>query len=180
MASRSDADKDSAGNRADARFKLGLAVLIVGNLLFAVPFFIRESWPGWLKAFAGSMLLAPEAGTLAAVAIMGKENFDRIVSAVKRWFASKKPAGNVGPVRHAVGLVLFLLPLAVTYIRGYVPEWLPDSSPWRLYANLAGDLMFLASIFLLGGDFWDKLRALFVREARAVFPERADKDKRSQ
>jgi hypothetical protein len=26
----------------------------------------------------------------------------------------------------------------------------------------------------LGGDFWDKLRSLFVREARAVFPERKD------
>jgi hypothetical protein len=34
--------------------------------------------------------------------------------------------------------------------------------------------MFLASLFVLGGDFWDKLRALFVREARAVFPEKKD------
>jgi hypothetical protein len=29
----------------------------------------------------------------------------------------------------------------------------------------------LISLFVLGGDFWDKLRALFVHGARAVFPE---------
>lgn len=173
MAPGNNANKGDAITGADARFKFGLAVLIVSNLLFAVPFFIQEHWPGWLKALAGSLLLAPDIGTLAAVAIMGKENFDRIVSAVKRWFASQKPAGNVGPVRHAFGLVLFLSPLVVTYTQGYFPEWLPDASPWRFYANLASDLVFLASLFVLGGDFWDKLRALFVREARAVFPEKA-------
>jgi hypothetical protein len=54
----------------------------------------------------------------------------------------------------------------------YAPWWLPDSSPERLYVNLGADAMFLVSLFVLGGDFWDKLRAIFVREARAVFPER--------
>jgi hypothetical protein len=28
----------------------------------------------------------------------------------------------------------------------------------------------LASLFVLGGDFWDKLRALFLYQARAIFP----------
>jgi len=27
---------------------------------------------------------------------------------------------------------------------------------------VTGDLMLLASLFVLGGDFWDKIRALFV------------------
>jgi hypothetical protein len=30
--------------------------------------------------------------------------------------------------------------------------------------------MLLASLFVLGGEFWDKLRALFVHGARAAFP----------
>lgn len=51
----------------------------------------------------------------------------------------------------------------------YVPQWLPDHSSPRLYANLAADFLFLASLFVLGGDFWDKLRALFVYDARAQF-----------
>lgn len=173
MYSKNPMAPGNSANRFNARLGLGLAVLVTSNLLFIVPFLIQEHWPGWLKAVAGSMLLAPDIGTLAAVAIMGKKNFERIVSTVKRWLASNKPAGNVGPVRHFIGLVLFLSPLVATYVQGYAPEWLPDRSPWRLYANIASDLVFITSLFVLGGDFWDKLRALFVREARAVFPERA-------
>ncbi|HAI46245.1 MAG TPA: hypothetical protein DCM50_05995 [Stenotrophomonas sp.] len=36
---------------------------------------------------------------------------------------------------------------------------------------MSGDLLLILSLFILGGDFWDKLRALFVREAKAVFPQ---------
>jgi hypothetical protein len=36
-----------------------------------------------------------------------------------------------------------------------------------------GDLMFVASFFVLGGDFWDKLRALFIQGAKAQFPVQA-------
>ena len=38
--------------------------------------------------------------------------------------------------------------------------------------SLIGDLVFLSSLHVLGGDFWDKLRALFVPGARTRFPER--------
>jgi hypothetical protein len=34
---------------------------------------------------------------------------------------------------------------------------------------IAADLVFVASFFVLGGEFWEKLRALFVHGARAVF-----------
>jgi hypothetical protein len=39
---------------------------------------------------------------------------------------------------------------------------------------LLGDAMMLVSLFVLGGEFWDKLRALFVHRARAVMPEPND------
>ena len=32
------------------------------------------------------------------------------------------------------------------------------------------DAVFVVSLFVLGGGFWDKLRALFVRTASVVFP----------
>jgi hypothetical protein len=35
--------------------------------------------------------------------------------------------------------------------------------------------MFLASLFVLGGDFWDKLRALFNYRAKARFEEDPEK-----
>jgi hypothetical protein len=34
--------------------------------------------------------------------------------------------------------------------------------------NLGLDLITLTSLFVLGGDFWDKVRALFLHDARVV------------
>jgi len=42
----------------------------------------------------------------------------------------------------------------------------------RLDVAVAGDVLLLASLIMLGGDFWDKLRSLFVYGSRAQFPVR--------
>ena len=52
----------------------------------------------------------------------------------------------------------------------YVPALQPEDAGLRLWLNLGLDLTLVISLFVLGGDFWDKVRALFVHEARAVFP----------
>lgn len=39
---------------------------------------------------------------------------------------------------------------------------------WQL--QLLGDLMFFASFFVLGGNFWEKIRALFLRNSRVAYP----------
>ena len=41
---------------------------------------------------------------------------------------------------------------------------------------VGGDLLLLASFFVLGGDFWDKLRSLFIYDAHAVIPEKPAKE----
>jgi len=43
-----------------------------------------------------------------------------------------------------------------------------------MWWHVGGDVVFVASFFVLGGEFWDKLRALFVHGARAVFPNTAE------
>ena len=64
--------------------------------------------------------------------------------------------------RYRVGLVMFRLPLILTKVMAYAPQWLQGHSPLRLSVNLAADFVFLSGLFVLGGDFWDKLRALSV------------------
>jgi hypothetical protein len=66
---------------------------------------------------------------------------------------------------------MFLIPVIPTYVMAYAPQCLPDASPARLYVNLAADFIFAASLFVLGGDFWDKLTALFIYEARVRFDD---------
>jgi hypothetical protein len=158
------------------RLALGVFLLVIGSILplgaLLVPL---TTWPISVKGtVAGILFFGFEIMAIPAVAVMGKENFDRIMAKVKGWLGLLKPAGGVGTVRHVIGLVLFVLPLVPTYIMAYIPIWLPDDSPERLWVNLCADAMFLVSLFVLGGDFWDKLSALFVREARAVFPEKKD------
>ena len=46
---------------------------------------------------------------------------------------------------------------------------LPGYGAHCLVWAIAADLAFVASFFVLGGEFWEKLRALFVHGARAVF-----------
>jgi hypothetical protein len=92
-----------------------------------------------------------------------------IKNKILEWLNYLKPAAPVSRTRYRSGLVMFLLPLIPTYIMAYTPGWLPDHSPQRLYINLAADFIFLANLFVLGGDSWDKLRALFVYDGRAEF-----------
>jgi hypothetical protein len=157
---------------ATTRLGLGLALLAIGFLLpFATVLVVATAWPTTVKTvISGALIFAPEILAIPAVAIMGKENFERIVAAAKRCLGSLKPVQEVGPVRHWIGVAMFLVPLIPTYVMAYAPAWLPDDAPARLWINLAAELVFIASLFVLGGNFWDKLRALFVREARAVFP----------
>jgi len=158
---------------AKTRLIIGISLAVGGNILFFTSAWI--AWMPWSASFKatlwGILFFAPEAGTLAGAAIMGKENFERFKAVVFKWVGRIKPAGNISKLRHQIGLVMFCVPLIPTYVQAFKPEWLPDSSSLRWQVKVIADVIFIASLFVLGGDFWDKLRALFTLEARAVFPK---------
>lgn len=159
---------------SNARLVIGIILLVIGLILpLGIYPLSASSLSAEVKTVLGTVLFFGfEIMAIPAVAIMGKENFERIMAKVKGWFGKLKPSGNVGRVRHAIGILLFILPVLPTYMMAYANKWLPEGDTWRLYVNLCADGMFLTSLFVLGGDFWDKLRALFVREARVVFPKK--------
>ena len=154
------------------RFYLGLSCFALSWILPLFGFLVaRLDLPLALKATSIGLLTVggPEILAILAVVCLGKENLIIIKNKILALLKLIKPAGPVSRGRYRLGLVMFLLPLIPTYIMAYLPRWLPDSSPQRLYVNLAADFLFLTSLFVLGGDFWDKLRALFVYDARAQF-----------
>ena len=156
--------------RARTRLKLGIAFILGGNLLFFTSAWIAwMPWPASVKATLWSILFfPPEVGTLIGAAVMGKENYE--------WFRLKaaallrriKPAGDVSLGRHRTGLAMLFAPLVPAYLQAFKPEWLPDHSPVRWQAMVAAHLLCLGGLFVLGGDFWDKLHALFSHTARAA------------
>ena len=141
-------------------------------------FVAATDWPDTVKTVLGGILFfGLEIMAIPAAALMGKENYDRIVNRVKAVLKRLKPPGNVGRTRYKIGLALFVVPLLVGWIASYLPAWQPPDYPLRIGINLALDLTILFSLFVLGGDFWDKLRALFRHDARAmVVHSSADSD----
>jgi len=55
--------------------------------------------------------------------------------------------------------VIFLASPIPLYLNGYSPDLLPKEG--RHYILMAGDLAFVLSFFILGGGFWEKIKALF-------------------
>ena len=157
------------------RFCLGISLLVLGLIM---PLFgllvLRTEWSAGLKATIVGLLTAggPEIVAILAAAVLGKKNFEIIKSRIFLALKTLRPTARVGKVRYTIGLIMFLLPIIPTYVMAYVPQWLPDTSPARLYVNIGADCVFVTSLFVLGGDFWDKLTALFVYESHAQFDER--------
>jgi hypothetical protein len=65
---------------------------------------------------------------------------------------------------------MLVCPALYAWIASYAPSWLPQDYILRVWVNFGLDLITLASLFVLGADFWDKVRALFLHDARVVVP----------
>ena len=74
------------------------------------------------------------------------------------------PPDRVSRVRYHLGLGMFLLPILFGWLVPYAPHLVPGYGVHRFTINIVGDLLLISSLFVLGGDFWDKLRALFIRD----------------
>jgi len=156
---------------------VGSTVFVVGQLApLTVPLVTRSDLaPGVKATLTGLLLLGvPELAILAAVAILGKAGFDALVGGFKRrlgaFFKEHGPAQQVSRTRYRVGLVLFLVPVLFGWGSPYVGDHLPGYGANRLVYAAVGDVILVASLFVLGGAFWDKLRSLFVQHATVTFP----------
>ena len=63
---------------------------------------------------------------------------------------------------------MFAVPVLFGWQAPYAEGLIPGYRENVIAFAVAGDLLLLASLFVLGGDFWEKVRALFVYEIKAV------------
>ena len=155
------------------RFRVGATILVVGFAApLAIPLVVASALPTpWKTALSGALALGvPEVMMVAAAAVMGRQGFARLKQLIGRFLRKYGPPEVVSRARFRVGLVMFILPLLLAWLGPYLGHHLPGYESRRLVWAIGGDLLFVASLFVLGGEFWDKLRALFVHGARAVFP----------
>ncbi len=155
------------------RFRLGVGIFVLGFLSPAlIPLVVASDLPtAWKTGLSGLLGLGvPEILMIAAAAVMGKPGFAELKRRLTRFLREYGPPETVSRARYRVGLVMFSLPLLFGWLAPYFGGHLPGYATHPLWWHIGGDLMFFVSFFVLGGDFWDKVRSLFVHEARAVVP----------
>lgn len=160
----------------DLRYRAGVALLVASFVcpLTAIPIAFSSLPTGPKTAIAGFLTVGiPELLTVLSVAVLGKENFTRITQRALGWLGRFKP-DRASRRQYYVGVAMMVLPIIPTYVMAYAPQWLPDASPQHLWVNVAADIMFYTGVFVAGGDMWDKIRALFVYDARVEFAPPAE------
>jgi hypothetical protein len=159
------------------RFRLGIALFVLSILVPVLGVPLLGAFgvsTGLATSLTAALLISAEVLGVAAVAVMGKEGFAWIKSRFSTFLRQYGPPNEVSRVRYTIGLVMFSLPLVFGWAAPYFGEHIPGFIDNQLVFYVCGDLLFLTSLFVLGGDFWDKLRALFVHRATAVFPQKRD------
>lgn len=151
---------------------LALAILakIVGPILI-VGSDLPAAWKTGLSL--AIFIVIPKLLIITIVFVLGKPGFAYLKAvcfkAIGRAFAPLAPARRVNPVRYRIGLVMFTLPLIEASLLPHIENAFPGLAEQRPIEWI-WDVMLLASFFVLGGEFWDKLRALYLQAATVTFP----------
>ena len=156
------------------RFPLGAALFIFGWCTpLLIPLVAASGFSkGWKTILSGALAVGiPEVFSIVAIAIMGKEGFAYLKARILGFLKKHGPPDRVGRTRYLIGLVMFVLPLLFGWLGPYGAHRIPGYAAYRFWISLAGDVIFVSSLFVLGGDFWDKVRALFIHGAKAQIPK---------
>ena len=154
------------------RFKLGTALLGLSVILplAGIPLVTALNLSaGVTTSVSAVLLVSAEVMGVVAIAVMGKSGFALIKNRVFGFLRQYGPPKTVSRGRYKVGLVMFVIPILVGWISVYIIDYLPFLKNNPIPFAIAGDLIFSTSFFVLGGDFWDKVRSLFVYNAKADF-----------
>jgi hypothetical protein len=157
-------------------FRFGLFFFVLGWVcpLF-IPLVTNLNLTTETKTLLSGFLLigAPEIFSVISIIILGKSGFNYIKSKAFAFFKKVAPQAEVSRMRYRVGLFMLLLHVIYANITFYAPDIILGYSESRVTMNLIADFLFIVTLFVLGGDFWEKLRALFIYDAKATLPKQA-------
>jgi len=156
------------------KYYLGMTCFILSFVFpligFLIPFL---GLPLALMAFLTGFLMfgGPEIMIVLAVVFLGKPVLNQIKEKFFKLFKRKKPYKPVSRFRYYLGIVIFFGSFTPFYLNGYAPHLLPDHEVWRLYIFIGSDLVFILSFFILGGNFWEKFKKLFIWDEKKAYEE---------
>lgn len=113
-------------------------------------------------------LISAESAFAISVVLLGKDFMNMIKAKFKAIFYKKGSNTTSKPIsklRYRIGIILFILTLSIPSILTEVVLYYDYVDVIGLnnllYIFLSFDIIFIASLFILGGEFIDKLRELF-------------------
>lgn len=157
------------------RLTIGGIFFIIGLICpVFIPLVILSDLPTGIKAlFSGLLALGiPELLWLVAISILGKPGYEYLKSIIYQFYKKYGPPSQVSQIRYRLGLVLFIVPLILSLFLPYTKDLIPIYNQYELIVNISIGIIFLISLFVLGGDFWNKLRSLFLYNAKAILPSK--------
>lgn len=156
------------------RFYVGLAVFITSFFMLPTGLVLREVVTStfWKSFILGVFWISAPLMKIGSIAILGKSSYAWINYQIRYFYHKVARPHKITLLRYNLGLIMFILPFLPNYMISFMPNLIPISLTTRYIIIIASDIIFLSSLFVLGGDFWDKLRALFIYKARARFEEK--------
>jgi hypothetical protein len=148
------------------KYYLGLALFGYSVMTFGLaalaPFVFA---PARAATIATGVVVSGEVGFWVSAALLGKPFVEALKANVKGlWTRPAVPPRPISRQRHGFGLVLFSLSFVTFYVVMLIPflGWDKGIELTSIVTvALAGELFFLSSLFVLGGDFWERLKALY-------------------
>lgn len=157
---------------ATPRLKIGVAMFVLSIVmpLAGIPALVALGFSKVVvTSLSGLLLVGSELMGIAAIAVMGKPGFAYFKNKFLGFLSRHGPPSTVSPRRYFIGLVMFCVPFIFGWISVYTPDLFPGFVNHPVVWAVGGDILLLTSLFVLGGDFWDKIRALFTYSARVEF-----------
>ena len=154
------------------RLKAGITLLVLSIAvpLLGLPVVTTLGFSATVTAsVSGALLLGGEIVGILAVAVMGKDGYTFVKNRVFGFLKQYLPPGDVSRIRYNLGLVMFSVPILFGWVSIYAAKWFPAFINSPMPFAVGGDILLLASFFVLGGNFWDKIQALFTYDSEVYF-----------
>ncbi|HDL64157.1 MAG TPA: hypothetical protein ENH12_02065 [Proteobacteria bacterium] len=165
--------------KKDWKYYLGMTLFIYcwipyivsgAVLFFNVPL-------GKLIGIMAAFIASSEISFAISVVLLGKPFIKMLKAKFKEKFLRHKSPGPEKPIsktRHYIGIILLILsfiPCFVVEISLFFGYPKTDEGHVVMYLSvIAGYTIFIVSLFILGGDFWDRLKRLFQYQGKSPVP----------
>ena len=153
------------------RLRIALLFFVVGVLGPVLGLLIR-----WLNVPEGParallrLLLfgVPQIMLVGVIAAAGRQGLAQVTASLAGQGAAAVLLKPVSRARYLVGLLLSMVPVLFGLLEPALARHIPVIALHRVAIGALGDLLLLIGLFVLGGEFWDKVYALFVHDVKVV------------